>query len=81
MRGCALSSFSDDFLDFALDGKATSRSFGENHLAVDEHVELSGSAGLYLCFKAKACLKRIGQTVRAATIASRYAIKNQYRHS
>jgi hypothetical protein len=70
----------EEILYFTVDGKPAGLGLGENQLAVDDHVELAGFAGLDFGIFAEARMERRGQTGRARLVASSGAVENFGRH-
>jgi len=66
----------ENILDFAVYRKAASRGLGEDHLAIDEHVELPSFAGLDFGVLAEALVDRGSQTGRARLVASSRAVED-----
>jgi hypothetical protein len=66
----------EEILDFAVDGKPSGVGLGKDQLAIDNHVELAGFAGLDFGVFAEALMERRGQTGRARFVASSGAVEN-----
>jgi hypothetical protein len=70
------SNLAETLLDFVVYREAANFTFGEDDVAINDDVELTCLARLYLDLLTEAGLERRGQTGRAWLVASNFAVKN-----